>query len=98
MPTQTGVTFKLSSGYTEFWNWFSQQERSFFNIVQARQRVHEDFFEVLAPALDRVKEGFYFQTGVFDGDTVELVISAEGAIENIVFAEELVHAAPVLPG
>lgn len=33
-----------------------------------------------------------------DDQTAELVISAEGAIENIVFAEELVAAAPTLAG
>ena len=96
LPSSAPVT--LAPRYAEFWHWFSQLERSFFHVVKAGERVHEDFFEKLAPALDRVKEGFYFQTGMFDDDTAELIITAEGAIENIGLVEELVHAAPTLPG
>ena len=95
---QTSAPDTLALRYAEFWHWFSQHERSFFHVVKTGERVPEDFFEVLSPALDRVKEGFYMQTGMFDDDTAELIISAEGAIENIGFVEELIHAAPALAG
>ena len=80
LPSSAPVT--LAPRYAEFWHWFSQLERSFFHVVKAGERVHEDFFEKLAPALDRVKEGFYFQTGMFDDDTAELIITAEDVIEQ----------------
>ena len=88
----------LATSYTTFWEWFSQHEQLFFQIVKDHARVEEDFFAVLSPALDTIKPGFYFQTGMFDESTVELQISAEGAIENIVFVEDLIRAAPTIPG
>lgn len=88
----------LTSSYATFWDWFINHERMFFHAVKTNTRIEEDFFDLLSPALDRVQEGLCFQTGISNDDTVELVISAEGAIENIVLVEELIHAAPALAG
>lgn len=93
-PTSTSLTV----AYTTFWDWFTQRERTYFRAVQGGTHIQEAFFDDLSPALDAVKEGLYFQAGMADAHTAELIISAEGAIENIVFAEELVAAAPVLAG
>lgn len=35
---------------------------------------------------------------MYDDSTVELILTADGAIKNIVFVEELVEAAPKIPG
>ena len=94
LPTPTA----LSLAYTTFWDWFSKQERTFFQAVKQGDTIQESFFDELSPALDTVKAGLYFQAGMADEHTAELVISAEGAIENLVFAEELVAAAPSLAG
>jgi hypothetical protein len=94
LPTSTA----LSLAYTTFWDWFSKQARTFFQAVKEGDNIQEAFFDELTPALDTVKEGLYFQAGMADEHTAELVISAEGAIENLVFAEELVAAAPSLAG
>jgi hypothetical protein len=93
-PTSTSLT----AAYTTFWDWFTQHERTYFQAVQEGTHIQEAFFDDLSPALDAVKEGLYFQTGMADEHTAELIISAEGAIENIVFAEELIAAAPTLTG
>ena len=93
-PTSTA----LSLAYTTFWDWFSQQEHAFFQAVKEGTNIQEGFFDELSPALDDVKEGLYFQAGMADDHTAELVVSAEGAIENLVFAEELVATAPSLAG
>ncbi len=90
--------FSLATAYAAFWRWFAQQERAYFQAVQEGTHIQEAFFNDLAPALDAVKAGLYFQAGMADEQTAELVISAEGAPENIVFAEELVAAAPALAG
>jgi len=87
----------LTLTYATFWDWFSQQARTFFQVVKEGTHI-QDFFDELSPALDAVKEGLYFQAGMADDQTAELVISAEGAIENLVFAEELIAAAPALAG
>jgi hypothetical protein len=88
----------LASRYVEFWNWFSQHAPAFFHTVKDRHRIKEDFFDPLSLALDRIKDGFYFQTGMIDDNTAELEVSVEGVIENITFVEELIQAAPTLPG
>lgn len=97
LPTSTTPT-SLTIAYTTFWDWFTQHERTYFQAVQEGTHIQETFFDDLSPALDAVKEGLYFQAGMADDHTAELIISAEGAIENIVFAEELVAAAPALAG
>lgn len=92
-PTSTSLTV----AYTTFWDWFTQHERTYFQLVKEGTHI-QDFFDDLSPALDDVKVDLYFQAGMADDHTAELIISAEGAIENIVFAEELVAAAPALVG
>ena len=60
--------------------------------------IEKDFFQNLAPKLNELKNGFYFLTGMYDDNTAELIITPEGVVKNIVFAEELVAAAPPLKG
>ncbi|EHQ24517.1 DUF695 domain-containing protein [Mucilaginibacter paludis] len=45
-----------------------------------------------------MKSGFFFLAGMADAQTAELVLTADGVITNIVFAEELVNAAPPITG
>jgi hypothetical protein len=94
----SSIAASLTLNYSVFWDWFTQRERTYFQAVKEGTHIQEAFFDDLSPALDAVKEGLYFQAGMADADTAELIISAEGAIENIVFAEELVAAAPSLAG
>jgi hypothetical protein len=84
--------------YHDFWNWFSKHEKSFHRVVKGKGDVENKFFRKLSPKLDQLKEGFAFLTGMCDDHTVELVITADGAIKDIVFVEELVAAAPRLEG
>ncbi|MCP2027361.1 hypothetical protein L1276_002518 [Flavobacterium sp. HSC-32F16] len=82
----------------DFWNWFLQNEKDFFKVVKSRQNIHQGFLEKLAPKLDEVHNGIYFLTGMFDDDTVELILTPDGAIRNIYAIEELVNAAPQIKG
>lgn len=79
---------------TDFWNWFLKNEKEFFKIVKERQNIHQGFFEKLAPKLDKIHNGIYFLTGMLDDNTVELILTPDGAIRNIYAIEELVNAAP----
>eukprot|EP01133_Synstelium_polycarpum_P012528 gene12528-14707_t len=81
-----------------FWSWFRTRERVFFNVVKSHQNIEQDFFDELGPKLNELKEGYFYLTGMMNDDTAELVITADGNIKNIVFAEELVAQAPVLNG
>src|SRR5689334_14764839 len=83
---------------SDFWNWFQKNERTFHNVVKKRGDIEGVFFDKLSAKLEELREGYYYLTGMLDANTVELVLTADGKIKNLVFVEELVRAAPNIPG
>jgi hypothetical protein len=84
--------------YSDFWRWFQQNEKAFFKVVKNHRDIEKDFFDKLSPKLNALKEGFFYLTGMLDENTVELILTVDGTIKNIVFVEELVSAAPSISG
>jgi hypothetical protein len=84
--------------YADFWNWFQNNEKTFFSVVKSQKNIEKDFFDKLSPKLAELKEGYFFLAGMLDNDTAELVLTADGNIKNIVFVEELVAQAPKIKG
>ena len=84
--------------YIDFWNWFQKNGKDFYNIVKSHKNIEKGFFNKLSPKLQELKEGYFYLTGMFDDNTVELVLTADGNIKNIVFVEELVNIAPQIDG
>ncbi len=84
--------------YSDFWNWFVRHEKKFYNVIQSGRNIESDFFDVLAPRLNELREGYFYLTGMADENTAELIITADGAVKNFVFVEELIAQAPALPG
>lgn len=82
--------------YTDFWNWFQKNEKVFFETVKSNTNIEKRFFDKLSEKLEELKEGFYFVAGMYNNETAELVITVDGNIKNIVFAEELIASAPKL--
>jgi len=80
----------------DFWEWFEANENHFFNVIKNEDNIEKNFFKYLSPKLQELREGYYYLTGMFDKDTAELILTPEGTIENIVFTEELIKAAPKL--
>lgn len=80
--------------YVDFWIWFQKNEKEFYNSVKSQQNIEKGFFDKLSPKLAELKDGYFFLTGMYDDNTVELVLTADGNTKNIVFIEELVEAAP----
>jgi hypothetical protein len=83
--------------YDDFWNWFQKHEKDFFNVVKSRtsiENIEKLFFDQLTPKLDELKEGYFFLSGMYDDNTAELILTADGNAKQIVFVEELVNAAP----
>ena len=78
----------------EFWDWFVKHEESFFKAVR-EGNVENGFFNLLAPRLSNLHPGIYFLTGLY-GNKAELVLTPDGSIKNIIFAEEIVAKAPEL--
>ena len=84
--------------YADFWNWFQNNEKAFFNVVKNQKDIEKCFFDKLSPKLSELKEGYFFLAGMLDDNTAELVLTADGNIKNIVFVEELVEQAPEIKG
>jgi len=82
----------------DFWNWFIKNEKNFFNTVKKQSKIEENFFDKLSPKLNELKEGFLFLTGMLDENTAELILTADGAIKNFIFVEQLVQDAPQIEG
>ncbi|MBA3680236.1 MAG: DUF695 domain-containing protein [Bacteroidetes bacterium] len=79
---------------SDFWAWFQINQQGFFNTIKNGNNIEKDFFTKLSPKLVVLKEGYYFLSGMYDDNTAELIITPDGTIENIVFVEELIKAAP----
>lgn len=84
--------------YADFWNWFQKHEKAFHKVVKENGNIEKVFFDRLSPKLQRLKDGFFFLTGMCDDHTVELVLTADGTVKNFVFVEELVMSAPKIEG
>ena len=84
--------------YNDFWNWFIKYEKDFSKVVNNRNEIEKGFFDKLSPKLAELKEGYFFLSGMYDDNTVELVLTADGNTKNIVFVEELVNSAPNIEG
>ncbi len=82
----------------DFWNWFKANEKHFFKTVKQRSNIESDFLDQLSPKLNELKEGYFFLTGMYNDDTVELIITPDGNVKNVVFVEELVRSAPTIKG
>lgn len=84
--------------YADLWTWFQKNEKDFFNVVKNRKDIEKNFFDKLSLKLAELKDGYFYLTGMYNKDTVELVLTADGSPKNIVFVEELVAAAPTIAG
>ncbi|WP_226063144.1 hypothetical protein [Kaistella polysaccharea] len=83
-----------TSSYQEFWNWFKSKEKSFFNAVKERQNIEKSFLDIVLPKLKEVNENFFILVGMPDNSIAELIVTVDGNIKDIVYAEELIEAAP----
>lgn len=80
--------------YTDFWKWFQENESTFFYVVKNHGNVDKVFFKKLSPKLKQIRNDIFFVTGMCEDDQAELILTPDGQIDNIVFVEELVAAAP----
>ncbi|WP_292010369.1 DUF695 domain-containing protein [Chryseobacterium sp.] len=83
--------------YTDFWEWFLKHEQEFYKVIREGKQIEEKFFDIISPQLKKINAGYYFLAGMSDENIAELIITVDGDIRNIVFAEEIVEVAPHLP-
>ncbi len=86
------------NSYSDFWYWFQNNEKIFYDVVKNRNDIEKNFFDKLSRKLSELKEGYFYLAGMYNDNTVELVFTADGHTENIVFIEELVGQAPEVEG
>ncbi len=55
-----GKKEKPIKNYNDFWNWFKDNERTFFKVVKNNQNIEKDFFDKLSPKLAELKEGYFY--------------------------------------
>lgn len=84
--------------YSDFWTWFRANEKAFHKAVKNNKNLEHTFFKPLSEKVADLQDGCYFLTGMADGDTAELIFTPDGIVKNVVFAEELVRAAPIITG
>lgn len=83
---------------SDFWNWFEQHAAGFHTVLKQRDHIERKLLNKVIEKLNQLREGYFVLVGMNDGGTAELIITPDGAIKNIVFAEELIAAAPQIEG
>lgn len=83
--------------YEDFWNWFQKNESAFFKAIKDGN-TEKQFLDIISPKLKTLKEGFFYLAGMYNDNTAELIITADGVIKNLVFVEDLINAAPKIDG
>ena len=86
--------------YAAFWKWFAEQQTAFYQILKQgdSETINDNFCDPLMDQLSQIREGCYFLAGIDNTDTAELIFTADGEIITIPFVEDLVAAAPEIPG
>lgn len=84
--------------YADFWLWFEKNQKRFFEVVKSGQNIEALFLDKLSAKLEELRDGYFFLTGMYNDDTAELILTADGNVKNIVFVEELMQSAPHIIG
>ena len=82
----------------QFWDWFVDNQKLFYNVVKGRGDIERFFLNKLEPKLKQLRTGIFFLTGLCDKNTVELILTPDGSIKDIYYIEELIAASPQLKG
>jgi len=82
--------------YADFWNWFATNEARVYKAVAANKLSDGKLLAEIQGKLNAVRPGHFLLAGMESETTAELVFTADGAVENIVFMEQIVSLAPSL--
>ena len=50
----------LVHSFEGFWNWFQENEKSFFKVIKEEGNIEKVFFNKLSAKLNKLKGGFFF--------------------------------------
>lgn len=82
--------------YLDFWTWFEKHQNDFFDSIKERGDVEAKFFNRIAPKLQHINQNFFILAGMSGENKAEMIVTVDGNIKDIVYAEELIKAAPTL--
>jgi hypothetical protein len=86
------------TNYSDFWKWFTKNEKKFHKVIKEGNDLTANFFNIISSKLDQLNDGYFYITGMYDENTAELILTADGNINKIIFIEELVNEAPNING
>lgn len=79
----------------KFWNWFNKKQNKFLFLSDVSQREKDNLLQEFLLELHQYNENIYFKIGGHPNDEkVELIISAEGDLEQFPAVEKLTSYAP----
>jgi hypothetical protein len=68
---------------------FQKMNRLFSKCSKQKNGIERNLFDKILPRLNKLREGYFLLAGMWDKDTSELIITTDGIIKNIAFAEAL---------
>ena len=85
--------------YRDFWNWFLEHQEKFHEVVKSgdSERYGKEFFDVIGPKLNELKEGIFYLSGMLNDHVADLILTPEGNFRNFYIVEELIAESPKLP-
>ncbi len=87
------------SNYADFWKWFVKNEKTLHKVLKEREvDIEEHFLDKILGKIGEFQDGIFLLAGMAEEKVAEIIFSAEGNVKNIIFAEELVAAAPSIKG
>lgn len=87
-----------TAAYNNFWNWFQNNTVQFNRILNGEGDIEKDLFNKLTDRLSQIRDGHWFYLDISSSGDTELIFTADSVVENIIFIEELVDAAPQIKG
>lgn len=78
----------------DFWSWFKENSKEFYNVVNNQNDIPNNFFNKIAPKIKSINSNFWYECGMYDDNTAELIITVEANLKEIAFAEEFISSAP----
>ena len=82
--------------HEEFWNWFNKNQRRFFKVIKNKEDINEMFFNELSSQLNQLRDDIFYVAGMHNENTAELILTADGDINNMAFIEDLILSGPKL--
>ncbi|WP_426670854.1 hypothetical protein ACPPVU_06390 [Mucilaginibacter sp. McL0603] len=82
---------------TIFWKWFEDNNHAFLFTNEVDENIKEQLLSDFLKQLHDYNDKLYFQIGGSPGADQELIITAEGNVEQFESVEKLIAAAPAIP-